>query len=538
MGVYLNPGSGRFKEIVNKGYVDKTTLISIINRTINTTNNMHCVCMPCGFGKTYAAQMLCAYYDKTCDSHDLFNGYVISEDPDYEKYLGKYDVIYLDMTNILGNVEPENLISFIVDNVTEEILEAYPELTKGNTFDQTLIKCVSCTGNQFIMFIDEWDAPIRETPQIEKEYLKFLRMLFKSSSATSKIFAAAYITGILPIKKDGNQSAVSDFKEYSVLLPGDFAEYVGFTEDEVKRLCEKKQRNFAQMKRWYDGYTVGKIHSVYNPFSVKNAIDSGEFRSYWKKTSAAEALMTYIDMDQEGLQNDIARLLTGESIEISTDSFQNDVENFTCKDDVLTLLVHLGYLTYEEVSDSYDTDDYYAGLVSIPNEEVRSEFEMILRKARHKDLINLVRKSDQLLKDTLDGRSDAVAAAISEVHESEYAPTFYNNEQSLRYVVKMAFISCVDQYAKVEELRTGHGIADVVFLPKRRSVLPAMIVELKWNREAEGALKQIKEKNYPEILKNYGGEIVLVGLTYDEKTKEHNCIIERYKSEEFPLLGI
>lgn len=152
MGVYLNPGSGRFKEIVNKGYVDKTTLISIINRTINTTNNMHCVCMPCGFGKTYAAQMLCAYYDKTCDSHDLFNGYVISEDPDYEKYIGKYDVIYLNMTNILGNVEPENLISFIVDNVTEEILEAYPELTKGNTFDQTLIKCVSCTGNQFRLF--------------------------------------------------------------------------------------------------------------------------------------------------------------------------------------------------------------------------------------------------------------------------------------------------------------------------------------------------------------------------------------------------
>jgi hypothetical protein len=338
------------------------------------------------------------------------------------------------------------------------------------------------------------------------------------------------MTGILPIKKDGSQSAISDFEEYSVLEPGDFAGYVGFTEEEVKRICEEKNKDFEKMKFWYDGYTFGEKHSIYNPYSVMHAAGSGKFRSYWKKTSAAETLMTYIDMDQDGLQDTIARLIAGESVVVDTDSFQNDVESFACKDDVLTLLTHLGYLTYEEEPESYDGDEV-TGLVRIPNEEVRSEFDKILRKAKHRSLIELVRKSDQLLKDTLEGKSEAIAKAIADVHDSEYAPTYYSNEQSLRYVVKMAYISCVDQYAKVEELPSGHGLADVVFLPKRRSTYPAMIVELKWNQEAEGAVKQIKERNYPKVLTNYGGRIVLVGINYDEETKNHTCVIEEYIKE-------
>jgi hypothetical protein len=266
---------------------------------------------------------------------------------------------------------------------------------------------------------------------------------------------------------------------------------------------------------------------MYNPYSVMQALATGQYRSYWKKTSAAETLMTYIDMDQDGLQDDVARLIAGESIVVDTDTFQNDVETFTCKDDVLALLIHLGYLTYEEVRDSYDDDDgTLTGLARIPNEEVRAEFRKILRRATHKGLVALVRRSDDLLKDTLAGNHEAVARAIQEVHDSEYAPTFYNNEQSLRYVVKMAYLSCVDQYAKVEELPSGHGIADVVFLPSRRSPLPAMVVELKWNESASGAIAQIKEKGYHTALRSFCGEIVLVGVSYDRKTKRHTCQID------------
>ena len=258
------------------------------------------------------------------------------------------------------------------------------------------------------------------------------------------------------------------------------------------------------------------------------AVDSGKYRSYWKKTSAAETLMTYIDMDIDGLQEEIARLIAGESVTVNTDFFQNDVETFADKDDVLTLLIHLGYLTYEEVWDSYsaEQDEELTGLARIPNEEIRTEFRQILRKAKHRSLLALVQKSDQLLADTIAGDTASVAKAIQEVHDSEYAPTFYNNEQSLRYVVKLAYLSCIDQYAKVEKLPSGHGVADMVFIPKRRSPLPALIVELKWNKSPEGAIRQIKENGYQDVLKNYGGEVILVGINYDEKSKVHECRIE------------
>ncbi len=529
MGTYLNPGNSGFSEILESYYIDKTGLIKIINAAIGTKKKLICISRPRRFGKSYAAQMLCAYYDKTCDSGKLFEKYEIAGDENYEKHLNKYDVIYWDMTGIKPYTDKyKTLIPFLIRNLTEEIKIQYPEVTEKEDLSATLVDAVEKAGNKFIIVIDEWDAPIRENPGVQEEYLEFLRSLFKNSGTTSKVFAAAYMTGILPIKKDGNQSAVSDFEEYTVLEPGNLASYIGFTEDEVKQCCESSGKSFEKMKKWYDGYTIGEKHSLYNPYSVMQVIENGKYRSYWKKTSAAETLMTYIDIDQDGLQDDIKRLIAGESVEVATDSFQNDVNTFTCKDDVLTLLIHLGYLTYEEVSNSYDEDDdEVIGMASIPNEEVRTEFDMMLRKAKHQRLVELVEKSDKLLNDTLAGNETAVAEAIAEVHESEYAPTFYNNEQSLRYVIKMAYISCVDQYAKLEELPSGHGIADIVFLPKRRSMLPAMIIELKWNKTADGAIQQINDRNYPRLLENYGGEIVLVGINYDKNTKEHKCRIRR-----------
>lgn len=531
MGIYLNPGNSGFAGIINDEYVDKTGLIELINNSIETPRKLTCISRPRRFGKSYAAQMLCAYYDKTCDSSKLFAGQKIEKEDSYLEYLNKYDVIYLDMTNIIGNVSAESLISFIEDNIMEELLKAYPKVKAGNTFDQTLINVVEHTGNKFIMIIDEWDAPIREFSKIEKEYLRFLRTLFKSSGTTAKIFAAVYMTGILPIKKDGSQSAMSDFKEYSVLDPGAFAEYTGFTEDEVKELCVKNNLNFESAKKWYDGYTLNEFRSIYNPFSVMSAIQNKKFKSYWKKTSAAEALLTYINMNQDGLQEDIIKLISGETIEVDTEGFENDFETFNSKDDVLTLMIHLGYLAYEEVPDTYeDTEEgeLLTGIARIPNEEVRFEFNKILRKGQHKKLMQLVRMSDELLKDTMEGKEEKVAEAIERVRDMEYAPNYYNDEQALRYVIKFAYITCVDQYAKIEEMPSGHGIADVVFIPKRRSQLPAMLIELKWNQTSEGAIAQIKDRNYPAVLKNYGGDIILAGINYNEKTKKHTCKIEKF----------
>ncbi len=540
MGTYLNPGNSGFERIIESDYVDKSGLISLINQTIGTTKCLTCISRPRRFGKSYAAQMLCAYYDKTCDSHELFAKYDIAKDESYERHINKYHVINLDISGFISEAKKKEIalrkIPGLIDtSILNELKKGYTELGAFNDLNGCLIELVRITETKIVFIIDEWDSLIREAkddPDAQEIYLNLLRGWFKNNNFTPEAVAAAYITGILPIKKDGSQSAISDFWEYSVLDPLDYAEYVGFTEEEVKEQCEKHHRNFDSMKQWYDGYTAGDCCSIYNPYSVMQAVATGKYKSYWKKTSAAETLMTYIDMDQDGLQDDIARLIAGESIVVDTDSFQNDVETFTCKDDVLTLLIHLGYLTYEEVSESYDEDDEtLTGLAHIPNEEVRSEFEKILRKAKHRELIKLVQKSDRLLQDTLAGKEDEVSKIIQEVHDSEYAPNFYNNEQSLRSVIKMAYISCVDQYAKVEELPSGHGIADVVFLPNRRSPLPAMVIELKWNKSEDGAIRQILDKNYPRILERFGGKIVLVGINYDEDTKKHTCRILEHKKE-------
>lgn len=538
MGTYINPGNDGFSRIIRGEYVDKTSLIGKVNKTIGTTKNLICVSRPRRFGKSFAAQMLCAYYDMSCDSHGLFDGFAISGEDSYEEHINKYHVISLDIT---GFISAQNemggsigdLPAYISKVLLDDVCSEYPDLGSYDNLSDALRALVSMTGRKIFFIIDEWDAIIRESDDddLKKRYLYLLRGWFKNGNFTPSVVVGAYMTGILPIKKDGSQSAISDFTEYSMLDPRGFAEYVGFTEDEVQKLCSKYDIDYSRMKTWYDGYNVGDTGSVYNPYPVMQVVETGKFDSYWKKTTAAETLMTYIDMDEDGLQKDIARLVAGESLEVDVDSFENDVETFTCKDDVLTLLIHLGYLTYSNIDTSYDGSGAMGHYVHIPNEEVRTEFRNILRKTKHKELINLVKRSDKLLEETLEGNCSAVAKAVAEVHDSECAPTFYNDEQSLRYVVKLAYITCVDQYEKIEELPSGRGIADIVFLPKRRSHLPAMVIELKWNKSADGALSQIINKKYSDLPEKYAGEVVLVGINYDEKSKEHTCIIEKSSTD-------
>ena len=534
--MYLNPGNEGFATILNGKYVDKTGLIALINQTINTPDNLTCISRPRRFGKSYAAQMLCAYYDHSCDSHELFSKYEISKSSDYQKHLNQYNVIYLDIAGFISSIKRNNgdirnAAKEIAEAVRKEMIEDYPELNNYANASECILRYVSLTKRKFIFIIDEWDAIIREArndSKTQSAFLNLLREWFKNGNFTPKVVAAAYMTGILPIKKDGSESAISNFLEYSMLRPGAFAPYTGFTEEDVRECCAESSFRFEKIKAWYDGYKVGDAASIYNPYSVMNALQNEKLGSYWRKTSAAEALITYIDMDIDSLQSDITRLISGETLRIDTSGFENDFEHFKTKDDVLTLMVHLGYLAYDRIPAGYTFDDgVFNEIVWIPNEEVRIEFQKILKRAEHPAIVQLIQQSDQLLADTFAGNSDAVSAAIEHIRSTNYAPTFYNNEQSLRYIIKYAYLSCVDRYLKIEELPTGKGIADVVFIPQRATADPAMIIELKWNQTEAAAIQQIKEKHYPAILNGYCGEVILVGINYDEKTKNHTCKIER-----------
>ena len=367
MGSYLNPGNEKFYRAINSEiYVDKTGLIGYTNHVLNTMQQNLCVSRPRRFGKSMAADMLTAYYSRGCDSRELFQGLKIAEDKDFEKYLNQYDTIFLNMQEFLSQSKDiYDMLQLLKKSVLWDLLEEYPEY---RYFDETnLTRTMSDvyrnTKCPFVIIIDEWDCIFREyknDKEAQEKYLDFLRDTLKDKSYIQLV----YMTGILPIKKYGTHSALNVFSEYSMTNPRQLAQYVGFKQDEVRDLCERYHMNFQELKKWYDGYAFVTIDSVYNPKSVIEAMLSGTCDNYLNQRETFEELYVYISMNFEGLKDDILRMMAGERVFVNIGSFTNDMVTFHSKDDVLTLLIHLGYLAYDfEYKSAY-----------IPNDEVKGIF--------------------------------------------------------------------------------------------------------------------------------------------------------------------
>lgn len=529
MGMYVNPGNEGFAGILSGEYVDKTGLISLVNGVVGTPLKLVCVTRPRRFGKTFAAESLVAYYSCGCDSHGLFAGLEISRDVNYERHLNAYNVVRLDMTSFRG-----------VDDVAAEVARVLlPELREicpdagmrgagpASELTSALTDVVDATKRRFVFVIDEWDAPLREgrSQSSREDWVFFLRLLFKNFTFTSKAIACAYMTGILPIVRYGTQSALSDFDEFTFLAPDEYAPYVGFLESEVEGLASRHHMSMDELRRWYDGYELPHadtdsnetvIERCYAPYSVTKACRRRRVGSYWTSSAAFESLRFYVDMDYDGLQQSVLQAVGGARVPVDISSFENSIHEVSNREDVLTLLCHLGYLAYDST----------AGMARVPNEEVRGELRRAIAESRHAEVARIVRDSDALLRATWDQDEDAVGEWIGRAHDDGCAPVFYNDEQALRAVVRSAYISAADHYAVVEELPSGRGIADVVYLPKRGDPAPALLIELKWDKSPEVAIAQIRDRDYPAVLRDWGGLILLVGVTYDRKTKRHTCHIE------------
>ncbi|WP_026658803.1 AAA family ATPase [Butyrivibrio sp. AC2005] len=516
---YINIGNDGFRTIRNSEYIDKSGLISFMNSCLSTSQKLVCVSRPRRFGKSFGAKMLCAYYCKECNSMDLFEDLNISKDSSFKTHLNKHDVVYLDMTFFISTLKSgEDLIDKIEKDVIDDFSNILPEVTNEANLVDAFSKYVAINGQKLILIIDEWDAPFREfkgNEQILEKYINLLRSLFKSTF-TDRLFDGVYMTGILPIKKYGHESAMSDFYEYSMVEPRPLQEYIGFTEEEVAGLCHKHGISFDDLKAWYDGYHVADEH-LFNPKSVMESILRKKMSNYWVKTETYESLRDYIDMNFDGLKDSVVDMIGGSKVKVDTNSFQNDLTSMESRDDVLTLLIHLGYLAYDENEEK----------VSIPNDEIKSEFVRAVKNGNKKELIKAVQKSDKLLEATWRMDEDTVAQIIEEMHSEITAPTFYNNEQALRSVIKMAFISSIDYYARIDELPTGKGFADMVFWPKKNASCPALIVELKWNKSSSKAIEQIDEKQYSTVFNGYTGTVLKVGINYSVKDKKHSCKIEK-----------
>jgi hypothetical protein len=522
MGRYLNPDNGKFRRAINSEiYVDKTGLIAETNKVIDTEQMYMCVSRPRRFGKSMALEMLASYYDCESVSKELFLPYDIAKDETFDTHLGKYEVILVNMQNLLS--KSENVaaaIALLTEVVVTELKTKYnvPNGPLYSAIDDVMEYVSQEYDKSFVVLIDEWDGLFRtnqDSKTEQKAYLDFLRLWLKDRS----YIALAYMTGILPIKKYGSHSALNMFIEFSMTNQRSLTPYTGFTEDEVTELCKQYDMDFAEIESWYNGYNLAYLDneiSIYNPWSVVDALKQRKCASYWTTTESYEALKIYIDMNYDGLKDAIIDLLAGDKVKIDPSSYNNDMVSFSSYEDILTLLVHLGYLGF-----NLNTQEVF-----IPNKEISEQFVTAM-KGEYGEVIAAVKASEDLLKATWAMDADAVAVGIAKSHRA--VPHLkYNSGESLSNAISLAYYTAIEYYTIIKELPTGDGYADIVYIPKPNHMeKPAMIVELKWNQSPLSGLKQIHEKKYKEALKGYKDNLLLVGISYNKETRLHEAVIEK-----------
>ena len=465
--------------------------------------------------------MLYAYYDHSCDSRSLFTDLEIAHHPSFEKHLNKYPAIYLDMTDFVSIYKTDDIVEKIDAALLTDVSQAYPDVpvAQNDWLMDYLLRVSETKQEHFVFIIDEWDAICREFAPGTKAmdtYVGWLRRMFKSQQAM-RVFACAYMTGILPIKKYQTESAMNNFTEYSMVSPRNMASYFGFTKDEVHSLAEKHGMDFDELVKWYDGYQIGPEPSMFNPNSVMQAIDSDWCESYWGKTGSYDTVAHYIKMNYEGLKDDIIQMLAGERSKVNPTKFQNDMSVIESKDDVLTVLIHLGYLSYDRTK----MECY------IPNKEVAGEMVNAIEDNNWAGVVTALQASEELLQATLDGDEEAVARGVDAAHDENTSILSYNNENSLACVLSIAYYYARNDYVMHRELATGRGFADIVLIPRKNVESPAIVLELKYDKDADSAINQIHRKQYPAKVAEHTGDLLLVGINYDKNKKTHQCKIEK-----------
>ena len=522
MGQFVNPDNELFKDSLNSEiYVDKSLIIEKLNDILDTQNDFICVSRPRRFGKTMATSLITALYSKGCDSRDLLSNLKIADTPDWDKNLNKFNVIKLDVQGFIYSVKSmEDLPDLITKKIKKELIKEFnlDDIEPEDTLADSIYKAYAATGEKFVFIMDEYDVLIRkeaEKPAFDN-YLNFLNSLFKNSNIRPA-FHLVYLTGILPIVRDKIQSKLNEFTEYSMTDAGELSGFLGFTEDEVKSLCNKYNMNFEECKAWYNGYKISNTTSIYNPLSVVKAMTRHKFGDYWTTTGSYEALKNYILMDYEGIRKDIVSMLSGNSVEVNIYKYLNTMTSFHSKDDIFTYLIHLGYLAYDEDKK----------VCWIPNKEIASEWvNSIENEKDYSEVVALIKNSKALLEHTLNCNEEAVAEALDKYHIMATNSKTYNNEGSLQSAICLAYFYARETYTLIQELTTGQGYADVVFLPRFPNK-PAIVVELKTDKTTDTALTQIKNKQYGQDLQHYSGNMILVAINYDKDTKKHTCKIEK-----------
>ncbi len=535
MGFYLNnsePAEFYRNEKKKPYFVDKTEMLSVLIPLVEEGTSYVAITRPRRFGKTVMANMIGAFFGKAEECEDIFDDLKISGDDSYREHLNQHNVIYIDFSKNADNCENYNdYISDIQELLRDDLHEAFPSVRfreKGSV-QEDLKRIFDATKEKFVFVLDEWDSVFHKsyvTEDDRESYIAFLANILKDQVYVS----LAYMTGILPIAKYSDSSTLNNFDEYTMATDDIYSQYFGFTDSEVDELYGRYLKRKAnpnvtreELEYWYDGYHTPQNEKMYNPRSVVHALNRNMVRNYWTATGAYATVSEYISDNVDAVRNDIALLVSGESVEINIREIAAINMDLNTRDEILSAMVVYGLLNYESESKT----------VRIPNKELMDEFsKTIVENEAMGYYHQLSLESKKILEATLARDENAVAEAMARVHNITPIKA-YNNEAELSLVVFFAYLAAVDKYVMKREEQGGRGYVDYIFHP-RNLTDDGIIIELKMDKTPEEAIQQIKDKGYVKAFCGLPGEkawhgkrILAVGITYDSKTGVHRCKIEK-----------
>ena len=516
-------------------FVDKTWLISEINKRVGIKERFICITRPRRFGKTINAQMIASYYTKNLDMKYTFDKLNISKCPSYKEHLNKHNVIYMSFnTKNVKFKSYEEYRDFFIDGLVEDMKGICPNIDEKKPISEILEAAFRKTGEGFIFVIDEWDYMFNKemySKDDRRDFLDFLENLLKDKAYVD----LTYMTGILPISKNSSGSSINMFKEYNAMNVGIYDKYFGFLEEEVEELCAKQDKVAMQeLREWYDGYYTEEGEHVYNPRSVVCALQDGKCRSYWTRTGKMNEISNYINANIAGIKEDIAAMLSGEEISINLGGFDAESkakikEEKSTKDLILSGMVVLGFLSYYTTKENIEWAKITGGepgrYLKIPNRELMLEFNNVMTSGDVGGLEEVISDSKEMLRATIDKDIEKMEELITKVHNTYNSYFEYNTENALSCVVTILYLYARTKYVVKREDVGATGRADFSFYPMYPNGT-SFIIELKKDDTPDNAIEQIKEREYFMPFKNFTGRKLLVGITYDTKEKKHNVKIE------------
>lgn len=502
------------KAVKNDIFVDKSMLIDAVSKRIGTNSGYVCITRPRRFGKSINAQMLGAYYTKGADSRPLFDRLAVAAAEDCQRHRNSHNVIFADMSRLPDLCASyQEYILAVIEGLREDLQEAYPAL--GRKKYHSVSQMFQDSGDSFIFIIDEWDSVFYKDFMTDADrgaYLTFLKNLLKDQPYVE----LAYMTGVLPVAKYSSGSELNMFDEYNFMNDTVYDAYFGFSEQEVRALCEKhaKALSYDDLKKWYDGYYLGDGGSLFNPRSVVKALSRGVCLNYWTETGPMNEIADCIEHNTAAVREDIVKMTAGIPVGVELEGYGASELQLDTRDEILSAMVVFGFLTY------------YDGYLRIPNHELMEKYQRVLARDSMGGIKEIVDDSRQMLEATLAADADRVAMMLERVHDREIPFLQYSDENALSCVITLCYLYARKDYIVEREAKSGKGYCDYLFLPKKGGK-PAVILELKVDDTCEGAIAQIRQKNYLEKAARCAGEVLLVGISYDKAEKRHRCKIEK-----------